>query len=104
MNMTGYDIRVLGNHEFDNGMKDLAEKYKTVNADRLSANYDFSGTELDGVFKPYVIKKVGGKKIGFFGLNVDPESLISHKNIDVKFKEIIPAANEIAAFLKKEKM
>lgn len=103
MNMTGYDIRVLGNHEFDNGMKDLAEKYKTVKSDRLSANYDFSGTELDGVFKPYVIKKVGGKKIGFFGLNVDPESLISSKNIDVDFKEIIPTANEIARYLKNKK-
>ena len=25
-NMTGYDIRILGNHEFDNGMEELAEK------------------------------------------------------------------------------
>ena len=62
MNMMGYDVRILGNHEFDNGMADLAEKYKTVKADRLSANYNFDGTELEGVFKPYVIKKVGGKK------------------------------------------
>ena len=80
-------------------MADLAEKYKDVKADRLSANYDFSGTVLDGYFKPYVIKKVGGKKIGFFGLNVDPESLISAKNIDVNFKDIIPVANEVAAHL-----
>ncbi|MDE6577145.1 MAG: bifunctional metallophosphatase/5'-nucleotidase, partial [Muribaculaceae bacterium] len=103
MNMTGYDVRILGNHEFDNGMKDLAERYKDVKASRLSANYDFSGTELEGVFSPYVIKKVGGKKIGFFGLNVDPESLISRKNINVRFKEIIPEANKIAAFLKHDK-
>lgn len=103
MNMTGYDIRVLGNHEFDNGMDDLAEKYKTVKGARLSANYDFSGTALDGVFEPYVIKKVKGKKIGFFGINVDPESLIAHKNIDVNFKEVIPTANEIARVLKHEK-
>lgn len=103
MNMTGYDIRVLGNHEFDNGMKDLAEKYKTVKGARLSANYDFKGTDLEGVFEPYVIKKVGGKKIGFFGINIDPESLISKKNIDVNFKEVIPTANEIAAYLKNKK-
>lgn len=103
MNMTGYDIRVLGNHEFDNGMKDLAEKYKTVKGDRLSANYDFSGTELDGIFKPYVIKKVGGKKIGFFGINIDPTSLISKKNIQVNFLDPIKTANETAAFLKNKK-
>ena len=103
MDMSGYDIRILGNHEFDNGMKDLAEKYRQVKGARLSANYDFSGTELDGVFEPYVIKKVGGRKIGFIGLNVDPESLISSKNIDVRFKEIIPTANELASYLKKKK-
>lgn len=103
MNMTGYDIRVLGNHEFDNGMADLAERYKTVKGARLSANYDFSGTELEGVFEPYVIKKVKGKKIGFFGINVDPASLISHKNIDVNFKDVITTANETAEFLKHKK-
>ena len=103
MNMIGYDVRVLGNHEFDNGMKDLAEKYKTVEGSRLSANYDFSGTELEGVFEPYVIKKVDGKKIGFIGLNIDPSSLISSKNINVKFKDIIEVANKTAELLKKRK-
>lgn len=103
MNMIGYDIRILGNHEFDNGMDDLAERYKDVTAIPLSSNYDFSGTVLDGIFKPYTIKKVGGKKIGFFGINVNPESLISKNNIDVKFSEVIPAANEMASFLKNKK-
>lgn len=102
-NMTGYDIRILGNHEFDNGMADLAERYKKVEGARLSANYDFTGTELEGVFEPYVIKKVKGKKIGFFGLNVDPEGIIAHKNIKVNFKEVIPTANEIASYLKHKK-
>lgn len=103
LNMMGYDIQILGNHEFDNGMTDLAERYNEVKAERLSANYDFSGTELDGVFKPYVIKKVKGKKIGFFGINVDPASLISTYNIDVNFKDVIPVANEIASYLKHKK-
>ncbi len=103
LNMMNYDIRILGNHEFDNGMADLAEKYKDVKAERLSANYDFSGTELDGVFKPYVIKKIKGKKIGFFGINIDPTSLISAQNIDVNFKDVIPVANEMAAYLKHKK-
>lgn len=64
MNMTGYDIRVLGNHEFDNGMENLAENYKKVKGSRLSANYDFTGTSLEGVFEPYVIKKIGVRKWG----------------------------------------
>lgn len=47
MNALGYDIQILGNHEFDNGMKELAKMYAPVKATKLSTNYDFSGTELD---------------------------------------------------------
>lgn len=104
MNMAGYDIRVLGNHEFDNGLKELAKYQKDVKGARLSANYDFSGTPLKGMFEPYVIKKVGGKKIGFMGLNIDPESLISKENYEgMKYKDVISAANETAAYLKNVK-
>ena len=104
MNMLGYDIRILGNHEFDNGLNDLAKYYKNVKAARLSANYDFSNTPLKGMFEPYVIKKVGGKKIGFIGINVDPESLISKENYEgMLYKDVIPAANATAAYLKNEK-
>lgn len=103
LNMVGYDIQILGNHEFDNGMADLAERYKKLKAARLSANYDFTGTELEGVLQPYVIKKVKGKKIGFLGINVNPESLIAHKNISVNFKDPISTANEVARILKHEK-
>ena len=103
-NMLGYDINILGNHEFDNGMKDLAERYKTLKGARLSANYDFDGTEMEGVMQPYIVKKIDGKKIGFFGINIDPRSLISEKCIDVKYEDVIPVANETAAYLKnKEK-
>lgn len=103
INMTGYDINILGNHEFDNGMADLAEKYKTLKGSRLSANYDFTGTEMEGVLDPYVVKKVGGKKIGFFGLNIDPASIISEKCIKVNFKDVIETANTTAAYLKNKK-
>ncbi len=103
MNMMGYDIRILGNHEFDNGMKELARHYSKARGSRLSANYDFTGTELEGVFDPYVIRKIGGKKIGFIGLNVDPASLISPSCISVNFKDIISTANSTAEFLKRKK-
>lgn len=102
--MAGYDIRILGNHEFDNGLEDLARHYKNVKADRLSANYDFSATPLKGLFDPYVIKKIKGKKIGFIGLNVNPESLITEKNYaGMKYLPSIETANRTAEFLKKDK-
>lgn len=103
MDMMGYDIRVLGNHEFDNGMASLADYYKNhVKGVPLSANYDFSGTELDGVFLPYTIREINGKKIGFIGINLDPASIIAQKNFHGKFLDVIPVANDIAGKLKKE--
>jgi len=103
-NMAGYDIRILGNHEFDNGMEELARQYRKVKGARLSSNYDFTDTPLRGLFDPYVIKKVRGKKIGFIGLNVNPESLIVEKNYEgMKYLPSIETANRTAEMLKKEK-
>ncbi|MCH5235157.1 MAG: bifunctional metallophosphatase/5'-nucleotidase [Muribaculaceae bacterium] len=102
MDMMGYDLRVLGNHEFDNGMESLAKYYKAAKGVPLSANYDFTGTELEGVFQPYAIREIDGKKIGFIGINIDPASIIAQKNIAGEFKEVIPVANELAAKLKHE--
>ena len=73
----GYDMVVMGNHEFDNGIDDLAYYYKKIKAVKLSANYDFSNTPLCGVMQPYCIRTVAGKKIAFFGINVNPKGLIS---------------------------
>lgn len=103
MDKMGYDYRILGNHEFDNGMESLASYYKNTRGVPLSANYDFTGTELEGVFQPYAIREIDGKKIGFFGINIDPSSIISTKNFKGKFLEVLPVANEIARQLKKEK-
>ena len=103
-NMMDYDIRILGNHEFDNGLDQLAAHWKNVKADRLSANYDFKGTPAEGLFEPYVIKKVGKKKIGFIGINVDPASLISKENYaGMTYHDAISTANKTAAFLRKSK-
>lgn len=104
-NMMDYDIRILGNHEFDNGIDELAKYWKTVKGDRLSANYDFSDTPAKGLFKPYVIKKIGKKKIGFIGINIDPTSLIAKSGTgNMKYSDAVRAANHYAEMLKtKEK-
>lgn len=103
-NMMDYDIRILGNHEFDNGLEALASHWKDVKGDRLSANYDFSDTSAKGIFKPYVIKKIGKKKVGFIGINIDPESLVAEENYKgMRYADAIETANKWATFLKKDK-
>ncbi len=103
-NMMDYDIRILGNHEFDNGIEELARHWKGVKGARLSANYDFKGTPAEGLFEPYIIKRVGKRKIGFMGINIDPESLIqTDKYGAMKYRDAIKTANKTAEYLKKKK-
>ena len=44
MNDLGVDIRILGNHEFDNGIDSLASVLALSNATKISSNYDLSQT------------------------------------------------------------
>lgn len=103
-NMLGVDISILGNHEFDNGMEMLAKNEKTLKSERLSTNYDFTGTPAEGLFKPYTIRKIGGKKIGFMGINIDPESIIAESTRQgLQYRDAISEANKMAEYLKKKK-
>ena len=101
MDTLGYDAIILGNHEFDNGMEELAAHYRNVDAVKMSANYDFSATPLDGLFQPYWIKAVGEKRIGFFGINVNPAGLIADMNCkDLGYRFAPDVADATARYLK----
>lgn len=101
MNALGYDIQILGNHEFDKGMEELARQWSQLNAVRLSTNYDLSESTIKGLFVPSVMKDINGHKIGFIGINIDPEGIIVAENSDgVKYLDAVQAANAEAAKLK----
>ena len=101
MNRMGYDVATLGNHEFDNGVDTLAAVLKTARFPIVCANYDFTGTALEGIVKPYVILRRGGLKIGVFGLGCDPKGLISDKNfLPIQYKEPYAVAQEMADLLR----
>lgn len=101
MDTLGYDAIIPGNHEFDNGMEELAAHYRNVDAVKLSANYDFSTTPLDGLFHPYWIKAVGDKRVAFFGINVNPEGLIAGTNsTGLRYLSAPDVADATAKYLK----
>ena len=101
MNHLGYDIQIMGNHEFDNGIDSLAHMYRGLNADKISTNYDVRNTPLDGLVKPYVIKQVGDKRIGFIAINLDPKGMIAdHNYTGLKNLDAVKAANSTAWHLK----
>lgn len=103
MNAMGYQVRTLGNHEFDAGLEKLAQLIKNSTADFISTNYDLSATPLAGLVKPWTIREIGGYKIGFLALNVNPENLIPAESCQgVVFNDPIETANRTARLLKKK--
>jgi 5'-nucleotidase len=103
MSAIGYDVGTLGNHEFDNGVEALAAALKFANFDIVSANYDVKGTVLEPRVKRYVVKTVGGIKIGLFGLGVSPVSLITPDNFKgVTYVDPVVAARDVVKILREE--
>jgi 5'-nucleotidase len=101
MDALHYDMRILGNHEFDNGSEALAAKIKDTKSEWLTTNYDLRGGALDGIFKPYTIRTVEGKRIGFMALNLDPKGMIADGNYNgVRYLDMAKAANATAWHLK----
>src|ERR1700741_577352 len=80
MSLIGYDVGTLGNHEFDNGVEALAAAMKFANFDFVSSNYDLRGTPLEPLVKRYVVRKLGGVRVGLFGLGISPDNLITPDN------------------------
>ena len=101
MNRMGYDAATLGNHEFDNGLDTLAAVLQLAKFPIVCANYDFTGTALENIIKPYTIIRRGGLKIGIFGLGCDPKGLIADKNfLPARYLAPYPIAQEIADSLR----
>lgn len=105
MNEMGYDAGTIGNHEFDFGLDNMLRLFKMAEFPIVCANYDFTGTVLDGAVKPYTIIKRNGLKVGVFGLSPMMEGLVQAKNCEgVKYNDPVEAANRVADYLKnKEK-
>ena len=103
MSAIGYDVGTLGNHEFDNGVDALAAALKFANFDLVSANYDVNGTALEGRIKPYVIRDVGGVRIGLFGLGISPVALITAANFKgVTYRDPIEVSRQVVKTLREK--
>ena len=72
----GYDVRTIGNHEFDKKMVGLGDMLALSKTPVVASNYDFSATSLAGRILPSTMIETGGLKVGFIGLNVRLLSLV----------------------------
>ena len=104
MNQMGIDAATIGNHEFDYGLENMARLFKMANFPIVCANYDFTGTVVEGLVKPYVIIKRNGVKIGVFGLAPKLDGLVELANCKgVTYLDPVAKALEMATLLKKKK-
>lgn len=75
MNQVGYDVVVLGNHEFDYGFYVMEELVSQLKSQVLSCNFIDLKTNKT-VFEPYTIKEYGPTKVAYIGV-MTPETLTS---------------------------
>ena len=101
MNEMRYDAGTIGNHEFDFGLENMARLFRLVEFPIVCANYDVTGTVLEGLVKEYVVLHRDGIKIGVFGLGAQLEGLVAKASYgDVKFEDPVSEAQRIADLLK----
>ncbi|WP_173060356.1 bifunctional 2',3'-cyclic-nucleotide 2'-phosphodiesterase/3'-nucleotidase [Neobacillus endophyticus] len=115
MNELGFDVGTVGNHEFDEGvaeMKRLIFGGSNPKTEKYEAKYGkFTGSTMDYVvanvidektgkpiLNPYVIKEVGGVKIGFIGVVTTdtPNIVVPSGTAGVKFTDEVDAINKYA--------
>ena len=67
MNLMGYDVGLLGNHEFDHGYEQIDRFLDIANFPLISANaFNREGRLIAD--KPFLIKQVGDVSVGIIGL------------------------------------
>ena len=96
MNVINFDAFTLGNHEFDDGNEVLAKFLSALKIPVISSNVvPDKGSILEGKWKPYIIKNVGGEKIGIIGMEVVKKTVESSSpGKDIKFIDEIEAAKK----------
>lgn len=101
MSLLGYDVQILGNHDFDNGVEAMARNVARSKASWISTNYTFDNDSVAGLFLPWKVFRYGDRKVGVIGLNLNPEGMISPKCSEgVNYHDAVKVGNIAAAWLK----
>ncbi len=126
MNIMGLDVSSVGNHEFDEGYKELkrlrrggclddgdggannqnscpdpAMPFEGADFHYLAANVKKVSTGKT-ILPPYTIKKVDGQKVGFIGMTLqDTPNIVTKEGVEgLKFTDEVKTANKLVPELK----
>lgn len=92
-NLAGYDAMAVGNHEFDFGSANLMDISKQINFPMLAANIYKDGKQ---VFPSYIVKEIGGLKVGVFGISTPETTFKTHPDnvVGFEFRDIVANAEK----------
>lgn len=103
LEMLQYDIRTVGNHEFDKKMTGLKEMFALSKVPVVASNYDFSNTNVAQYVVPSKIIKAGKINVGFIGLNVRLLNLVNATACEgVVWQDAINVADQYAEELRRQ--
>ena len=103
MNEMGYDAATIGNHEFDFGIDNMVRLFKKAKFPIVCSNYDFEGTVLEGLVKPYIVLKRNGVKIGVFALCPQLEGLVQQSKCEgIVYHKPAAVANRMVMILREQ--
>ena len=103
MEKIAYDVMAVGNHEFDDGPKGLADFIAAVSFPVVSGNLDLTGEPLlDGKVENHVVLEVGGQKIGIVSALATDTVETSSPGAGVVFEDEIAALTADVAALQSE--
>ena len=98
-NAIGFDVAVLGNHEFDFGPDVLQERLEESETVWLAGNVSIAGGGFPGAQATTVVEK-DGYSIGFLGLVTTETPVISSSGPDVAFAPVAEAGARLAEELR----
>lgn len=99
MNATGFDLSVLGNHEFDGGQDELAHVIEKSDFDYVCANIHLPSDSKINV-SPYKILEVNGVKIGVIGgIQIGKNGLPDSHPLNLEGIKFDSIANVLPAYI-----
>ncbi len=99
-----YDAMAVGNHEFNFGLTEMWKAKRESNFPWLAANLKEIYTAGDGFIRPYVIKNVGGVRVGIVGFITPgvPRWEIPDHYRGYEFEPIVDAAKRVIPAVRKQ--
>lgn len=94
----------LGNHEFDNGIDQLAVMLKHARFPIVCTNYDVEDTPLSGKIQSWLVVRCGQLRVGVVGANINLEGRIDKNNrMGLKYLDPIEMVERTALWLREDK-